>query len=568
MIRAMRLDRLGDDASAPGSTWWARHGACSSSGRCGSRCISRRSGRRRPGSPLLWPDHEFNIATDQIAKRFGGVDSFVVFTSGDRENASADPLPIKRMTEFERWMQSYTHLGASVSIAPIIRGYWRMNHYGDPKWQFVPEHPGTVRTVIFQLRTNGAPGFLRPFMTDDSRGRQRLVLLSRSQGRDDPPGGDGCRRLHQGKPDGRGDRAPRHGHARPARRLLATRIPDRPLVLHARADAPDRARTRCTCRCGRATATSTIRSPCTTATDGMPRWIDEFREAADDRLRDGAGLRRGRRLLLLAEDARRLEHRATWTRGGRARSSASAPSRINTNELLVQDLKAVEPIPRYQQTSSWTRGVQFVMAGGIMGILAAINDEVERSHIANITLILFVIFVLHSRHLQIDCERRDHPAPDLDGHPALARLHGDQGRGSQHQHAAGAVGRRRHRRRLRDLHRGPHTAGVRRHQGHRRSGAARGPHHRHGRELHGHDDRRRHLPLELLEPALPGRDGAAAGDPDDHQHARRDHRWCRPSTRSCARSVATALLSEDEAMLLRAQKEREQEMGLRDDNET
>ena len=31
-----------------------------------------------------------------------------------------------------------------------------------------------------------------------------------------------------------------------------------------------------------------------------------------------------------------------------------------------------------------------------MGILAAINDEVERSHIANITLIFVVIFVLHS----------------------------------------------------------------------------------------------------------------------------------------------------------------------------
>jgi hypothetical protein len=31
-----------------------------------------------------------------------------------------------------------------------------------------------------------------------------------------------------------------------------------------------------------------------------------------------------------------------------------------------------------------------------MGILAAINDEVERSHIANISLIFVVIFVLHS----------------------------------------------------------------------------------------------------------------------------------------------------------------------------
>ena len=36
------------------------------------------------------------------------------------------------------------------------------------------------------------------------------------------------------------------------------------------------------------------------------------------------------------------------------------------------------------------------MAGGSMGILAAINDEVERSHVANISLIFFVIFVLHS----------------------------------------------------------------------------------------------------------------------------------------------------------------------------
>jgi predicted RND superfamily exporter protein len=69
---------------------------------------------------------------------------------------------------------------------------------------------------------------------------------------------------------------------------------------------------------------------------------------------------------------------------------------VDTKNLIVSDLKAVEAQPRFQPTSSWTRGVQFVMAGGSMGILAAINDEVERSHIANITLIFVVIFVLHS----------------------------------------------------------------------------------------------------------------------------------------------------------------------------
>jgi predicted RND superfamily exporter protein len=69
---------------------------------------------------------------------------------------------------------------------------------------------------------------------------------------------------------------------------------------------------------------------------------------------------------------------------------------MNTTDLVVHDLKAVEGIPRFQPTNSWTRGAQFVMAGGAMGILAAINDEVERGHVANIILILAVIFVLHS----------------------------------------------------------------------------------------------------------------------------------------------------------------------------
>ena len=64
--------------------------------------------------------------------------------------------------------------------------------------------------------------------------------------------------------------------------------------------------------------------------------------------------------------------------------------------MIVEDLKRVDGVPAYQATQSWTRGVQFVMAGGLMGILAAVADEVERSHVAHILLIFLVIFVLHS----------------------------------------------------------------------------------------------------------------------------------------------------------------------------
>jgi predicted RND superfamily exporter protein len=69
---------------------------------------------------------------------------------------------------------------------------------------------------------------------------------------------------------------------------------------------------------------------------------------------------------------------------------------VNSVDLLVADLKAVDSTPSYQPTGSWTRGVRFVMAGGNIGLLAAINEEVERSHVANIALIFFAIFTLHS----------------------------------------------------------------------------------------------------------------------------------------------------------------------------
>jgi hypothetical protein len=126
-------------------------------------------GEATPGTPLLWPDHEFNIATAEIAERFGGIDSIVVYADGDRPNASADSEPVKAMERFERYLRVNTNLGASISLVPLLRQYWKINHYGDPKWYFVPQHDGTVRAAVFQLQQNGPPGAMRPFMTDDGR---------------------------------------------------------------------------------------------------------------------------------------------------------------------------------------------------------------------------------------------------------------------------------------------------------------------------------------------------------------------------------------------------------------
>jgi hypothetical protein len=129
--------------------------------------------------------------------------------------------------------------------------------------------------------------------------------------------------------------------------------------------------------------------------DGLPDWIEEFRKSAqEDYVNERDSVEEGDFFSWPSslENWESNDVGQWWENeeyGVRA-------IEVQTRNLIVADLKAVDAQPRFQPTYSWTRGVQFVMAGGSMGILAAINDEVERSHISNITLIFVVIFILHS----------------------------------------------------------------------------------------------------------------------------------------------------------------------------
>jgi predicted RND superfamily exporter protein len=355
-------------------------------------------GQATPGSPLLWPNHEFNVATGEIAERFGGVDQLVIYSAGDRANASGDAKPVLRMEEFERWMKERTNLGATLSLVPFIAGSWQMNHYGDPKWGFVPDDQATVRQIIFQLQTNGPPGFLRPYMTDEGKNANisffypdhkgetivRVVHFAEEYIKDHPTG-EVAVRLDRDKA------APDAGYL-DAQKLtdmwyymLGPLLPTRHHTLTVRIRQQDGSYQNLPVK--------------NVDDDGPPDWIEEFQSAAHEDFENTKW------------DWPEDEHfpwpdeLADWETDQVGQWFENTELgiqavEIDTDKLLVKDIKAVESIPRYQLTNSWTRGMQFVMAGGTMGILAAINDEVERSHVANISLIFFVIFVLHSTTYQ------------------------------------------------------------------------------------------------------------------------------------------------------------------------
>jgi predicted RND superfamily exporter protein len=350
-------------------------------------------GEATAGTPLLWPDHEFNIATQQIAKRFGGVDSLVVYADGDRPNASADSEPIKAMERFERHLKRETNLGATISLVPLLRSYWQINHYGDPKWYFVPDHPGTVRAAIFQLQQNGPPGALRPFMTEDGRKANITFFYPDHKGDTVIFATHHAEEFIEANPIGqisiRLDRDRAAGDAGFFEidklkdmwyYMFGPLLPPRNHTLEVRKRRDDG---------------SYEDARIESSSDGLPEWLEEFRQAAfldyedaRDSVDEGDAFTWPDTL----EDWDESDVGAWWEDHELGIRAVA----VNTKDLIVSDLKAVDSAPRFQPTNSWTRGVQFVMAGGSMGIIAAINDEVERSHIANISLIFIVIFVLHS----------------------------------------------------------------------------------------------------------------------------------------------------------------------------
>ncbi len=352
-------------------------------------------GLATPGTPLLWPDHEWNVATAEIADRFGGVASMVVYADGDRENASADPGPIRAIERFERYLKTHTNLGASVSLVPFLRTSWMINHYGDPKWYFVPEHPGTLRAMIFQFRQNGPPGFLRPYMTDDGRKSNVSFFYPDQKGETIEFARHFAEQFILANPLGQvsvrldRDQAEEGVGFFDTENLIDTwyymlgpLLPTRDHTLTVRIRQSD---------------ASYVQSEVhrSGGDDGLPDWIEQFHEDAIYDYEEERDSTEEDEYFSWPDSLADwdIDDIDAWWESEEYGIRAVA---LNTKDLIVHDVKAVNSVPKYQPTNSWTRGVQFVMAGGIMGILAAVNEEVERSHVANISLIFFVIFVLHS----------------------------------------------------------------------------------------------------------------------------------------------------------------------------
>jgi len=107
-------------------------------------------------SPLLWLDSPYNVSHKRIQDKFGGVEPLIVVAEGYDRDAMKEPKMLRRMEEFQRTMERDPSIGYSFSLADIIRAVNMVFHELEPKWGVIPNSWVDVGGLFF-IYFSGSP---------------------------------------------------------------------------------------------------------------------------------------------------------------------------------------------------------------------------------------------------------------------------------------------------------------------------------------------------------------------------------------------------------------------------
>jgi predicted RND superfamily exporter protein len=128
-----------------------------------------RVGDMTPGSALLFPEHEYNIAYAKLNEKFLGANQLVVIADTGKADGMKDVEPLTTIEEFADHMEAAPGAGVSVTVIDIVKQLARLFHEGEPKWGFVPDHKKYIAELFFQFTQSGQAGDLDRFLSGDMR---------------------------------------------------------------------------------------------------------------------------------------------------------------------------------------------------------------------------------------------------------------------------------------------------------------------------------------------------------------------------------------------------------------
>ncbi|NOZ02031.1 MAG: MMPL family transporter, partial [Deltaproteobacteria bacterium] len=135
-----------------------------------------------PGTPMLWPDSEYNRDTEAIGRKFNNTDVINVIVEGDKWNAVKSPDVLEKIAFLQRRMETLPEVGGSLSIVDMIPPIIRALHGGDPRWELIPTDQRESGFFLEMIYGASEPGDLSRFVTPNSMHSNVSIYLKDHKG--------------------------------------------------------------------------------------------------------------------------------------------------------------------------------------------------------------------------------------------------------------------------------------------------------------------------------------------------------------------------------------------------
>nr|WP_297402959.1 MMPL family transporter [uncultured Marinobacter sp.] len=140
-------------------------------------------GDSEPGSPILYPDHDYNISSRVVNDRFPGSEELYVIAETDEKGGLKRPEVLKALSDFQAHMLTDPGVGGTKGLPDLVKQVNRLMHNDDPRWYQIPHDARYVGGLMFTyMASSPIPGALDEFNDTDDRVANLVFFYKDRQG--------------------------------------------------------------------------------------------------------------------------------------------------------------------------------------------------------------------------------------------------------------------------------------------------------------------------------------------------------------------------------------------------
>lgn len=126
-------------------------------------------GESEPGSPILYPDHDYNVSSKNINDNFPGSEEMYIVAHTDEPGGMKRPEVLRALQDLQIHMLQDPAMGGTKGMPDLVKQVNRILHNDDPRWSVIPDESAYVGGLMFAfMASSPIPGALKEFVdTDD-----------------------------------------------------------------------------------------------------------------------------------------------------------------------------------------------------------------------------------------------------------------------------------------------------------------------------------------------------------------------------------------------------------------